>query len=470
VHLPRRTPIWLWLALSTPVLAGCHDDVPVEETAIPVEAGEPRVRDVEVTLRYPIEVEADETVQITPVAISGFLRKVFVDVGDKVKAGQLIAVVDCREYSAQKTQAATAIAKWDAQVDESRTRLERLVAMGEGKHVAPAEVDRARAEARIAEAELADARAKLSEASQRQGYCSLTSPFPGYVSERLLDPGAMVTPGGTPVVNIVKTRDVTVVASVVEHDAPKVKPGTEVDVVLHAFPETSFRAEVARVGRSLDPKTRTLRVEMNVPNRTEDLLPGMTGRAAIVVGKREDALLVPVTAVLKLEEAAFLYVIHEDEAGRARTHRVEVEVGEDYGDWLEITDGIAADDRVVVVGRELVDEGTWVEVVEAVNRPRASPAPERATPEPRQPEIEADTDDGTAEKEDHPHPVVDVRSESGDEQPADDAEADEEKKEAAERPRRRKGKRSRDRATPTPADDAKADDEQDKGPPDTTPP
>src|SRR5690606_40194630 len=101
-------------------------------------------------------------------SVSGFLTSVLVDVGDKVRAGQVIAMVDCREYAAQRTQAETAISRWQAQEEETRAQLGRLLAMDQNKLVAPAELDRARAAHRVSEAQLADARAKLSEATQRQ--------------------------------------------------------------------------------------------------------------------------------------------------------------------------------------------------------------------------------------------------------------------------------------------------------------
>lgn len=328
-----------------------------------VESAPPLVQDVEVELHYPVELQADEAVSITPVAISGFLRRVLVDVGDKVKAGQLIALVDCREYSAKRTQAETMIAKRKAQVDESRSQLKRLEKMGEGL-VAPAEIDKAEADARVAEAELADARAKLSEAGQRQGYCSLTAPFSGFVTDRFLDPGAMVSPGGEPVVKIVKSRDVRVVAAIIEEDAPKVKRDATAEIVLHAFPDNPFHVKVERIGRALDPATRTLRVEMSIPKSTEVMLPGMTGRASIVIDTNERSMLVPFTAVLKLEETAYVYVVREDEQGTPRARRVEVELGVDLGDWVEVTKGIVPTDNVVYTGRELVDDGTEVTISE----------------------------------------------------------------------------------------------------------
>ncbi|MCR9160124.1 MAG: efflux RND transporter periplasmic adaptor subunit [bacterium] len=349
--------------LAAVVLTGCTEESAPVARQIVVESAPPLVQDVEVKLDYPVELQADEAVSITPVAISGFLRRVLVDVGDKVKAGQLIALVDCREYSAKRTQAETMIAKRKAQVDESRSQLERLEKMGEGL-VAPAEIDRAEADARVAEAELADARAKLSEAGQRQGYCSMTAPFSGFVTDRFLDPGAMVSPGGQPVVKIVKSRDVRVVASIIEEDAPKVGRDAVAEVVLHAFPDSPFPATVARVGRALDPATRTLRIEMSIPKSTEVMLPGMTGRASIVIDTNEDSMLVPFTSVLKLEETAYVYVVAEDEQGVPRAKRVEVELGVDLGDWVEVTSGISPTDNVIYTGRELVDDGTEVKISE----------------------------------------------------------------------------------------------------------
>lgn len=358
-----RKTLFSWLLLPAPLLVAataCEDDAPVAETPVVVQAAAPTVRDVDVTLTYPFEIEADRSVSITPVGIHGFLTKVPVDVGDQVEAGQLIALIDCREYTAQRTQAETAIEKREARAVESRSQLDRLTRMGD-RLVSPVEIERAQAEARIAEAELADARAKLSEAQQRKGYCSLRAPFDGFVSERFLDPGAMVSPGGLPVVNLVKTREVRGVASVMESDAPKVLRGASVDVTLNAFPETTFQAKVARFGRTLDPKTRTMRVEMDLPNAQEVLLPGMTGTADIVIGVQAKAKLVPITALLQLEDVVYAYVV-DDGDGRPRARRVEVELGVDLGDWIEIREGVEADDQVIVVGRELVDDGTLVEV------------------------------------------------------------------------------------------------------------
>lgn len=336
-----------------------------------VEAAPPVVEDVEVTLRYPIELAPSAKVNVAAVAISGLLIKVLVDAGDRVRAGQLIAEVDCREYAAQRGQTLSTIERWKAQVGQASAQLKRLQAMDDKKLLAASDLDQARLARDVASAQLADAEAKLSETNQRLGYCKLKAPFDGWVAERFLDPGEMVRPGGKPVLSIVQTKNVRVVVPLLEQDIPKVKLGAEVQVSLRAFAEP-VRGKVARIGRTLDLATRTLPVEVDLHNADESLLPGMTGRAAIVTERRAKSLLVPVTAALILQEGAYVFVV---DAGRAR--RKKVRLGVDLGDWLEILAGITAQDKVIVTGRELVADGTAVEVAEVRERGRvpAQPAP-----------------------------------------------------------------------------------------------
>lgn len=348
-----------------------------------MQGGPPTIRDVDVTLRYPVELVAAEQVSVAPVSVSGFLSKIFVDVGDKVEAGQIIATLDCREYTAQGTQVAKTISQRQAQVEETKSLLDRMLLMERDNLIAPAEVDRARAAYRVAEAQLAEARARHSEVSQRQGYCSLKAPFDGYVSARFLDPGAMVGPGEKPVVSLVRTNDVTVLASLIEKDAVKVVKDMRVNIVLHALPERPLEGRIARIGRAIEPISRTLPIEIDIPNAGDLLLPGMTGRVEIVIDTHRDAILLPITALLHLERASYAFITEPDEEGVLRARRVEVKLGEDLGDWIEIVEGIAATDQVVLFGRELVTDGKRVELRAPTTLPElprrlAEPKPGRA--------------------------------------------------------------------------------------------
>jgi membrane fusion protein (multidrug efflux system) len=325
-----------------------------------VEVAAPRPQDVEVTLRYPVELTAAAKVAVAPVSVSGFLTRVLVDVGDRVRAGQLVAEIDCREYSAQRSQIEHSIERSKAQLAAAEVTLGRLKGLDDKKLLAAADLDQARLQRDVLQAQLADADARLREATQRLGYCKFKAPFDGWVSERLLDPGEMVRPGGRPVVALVQTRSVRVLIPLLEDDVRKLRPDAEVEVTLQGLPDEPIRGRVSRIGRTLDPATRTQAIEVDVPNLAGALLPGMTGRASIIIERRKGALLLPVTAVLILEEGAYVFVARD---GHAR--RVRVELGVDLGDWLEVRTGIAPTDAVIVTGRELVSDGTPIEAAKS---------------------------------------------------------------------------------------------------------
>ena len=358
------------------VLAACgRDSKEPTRTSGPVlvEAAPPRAQDVEVTLRYPIELNAAAKVAVGPVAVSGFLTKVLVDVGDHVRAGQLLAEIDCREYAAQRSQIEHSIERSKAQLSAAVVTLGRLKGLDDKKLLAASEIDQARLQRDVLQAQLADTDARLREATQRLGYCKLRAPFDGWVSERTLDPGEMVRPGGRPVVSLVQTQSVRVLIPLLEDDVRKVRPDAQVEISLHALSERPLRGTVSRIGRTLDPVSRTQSIEVDVANLDGSLLPGMTGRASIVIERRKNALLLPVTAVLILEEGAYVFVVRD---GHAR--RIPVELGVDLGDWLEARSGLKPDDQVIVTGRELVAEGSAVKTsVPRERGPLPANAPQR---------------------------------------------------------------------------------------------
>lgn len=408
--------ISIFALASSLVFSACADE-PVQESIARVQGGPPTIRDVDVTLRYAVELVAAEQVSVAPVAVSGFLTNVFVDVGDKVEAGQVLATLDCREYAAQGAQVAKTISQRQAQVEETKSLLDRMLLMEKDNLIAPAEVDRARAAYRVAEAQLAEARARLSEVSQRQGYCSLKAPFDGYVAARYLDPGAMVGPGEKPVISLVRTNDVTVLASLIEKDAVKVVKDMPVSIMLHAFPERRFAGTIARIGRAIERISRTLPIEIDIPNASDLFLPGMTGRVEIAIETHKDAVLLPITALLHLERASYAFIAEPDEEGKLRARRVEVKLGEDLGDWIEIVEGVSATDQVVLIGRELVSEGKRVELAPPTTLPELPQKLEAIDPSAPQTDEEAAAD---AEATGQP-PAQEVSNELS----AEDAAADE---------------------------------------------
>jgi membrane fusion protein (multidrug efflux system)/multidrug efflux system membrane fusion protein len=176
------------------------------------------------------------------------------------------------------------------------------------------------------------------------------------IVQRKLDPGALVGPATGPILTVARTDVMRVFVGVNERDAVDVALGQQVQVTVDALPEKNFSGPVIRFAPAFDPMTRTLDVEVDLPNPTGFLRPGMFGRAAIRVGLHKDAVVLPVSAVQVNENAAFVFVVG---AGN-KVQRRKVELGVDGGDWLEIVKGLKPGDRVVTVGIDGLSDGALV--------------------------------------------------------------------------------------------------------------
>src|SRR5262249_43469999 len=181
------------------------------------------------------------------------------------------------------------------------------------------------------------------------GEMRITSPLDGVVSQRRLDPGALVGPTSSSgaILTVDEIDVLRLFVSANEADVQRLKLGQTAHVDLDAMPGRRFDGRVVRLAPSLDPATRTLDAEVQLPNRDGVLRAGMYGRAAIVTGIHPGALTVPVGAVQISNNRSFVYVLRGD-----RVQRREVQLGVDGEDWLEIRSGLQADDEAVSAGLE----------------------------------------------------------------------------------------------------------------------
>jgi membrane fusion protein (multidrug efflux system) len=194
----------------------------------------------------------------------------------------------------------------------------------------------------------------------------ITAPFSGYVSQRPLEVGAAVSSQAAATSNasvaILTLQDidpVRVQIEVPERDAPRVKVGNAVRLVTDAYPDRRFTGAVVRVVHALDPRTRTMGVEVDIENRDHQLKPGMYARVELVLEVRAGALLLPLEALLGGARPAVLVV----RDGKVTT--VPVELGAPDGPHIQIAKGLGPDDQVLVQGKDLVREGQTVKAVPA---------------------------------------------------------------------------------------------------------
>ncbi len=355
--------------------------------------------------------------------VSGYIRRIHVDRGDFVREGQLLVEIDDQELQAQVEQARATLLSGRAGLGMARTQLdgnkanlenqranlararaladndsrqaERMKKLFEGGLVSATDWDNARTAAessraslQAAEAQLLVARSQiatsesqvhLSEAQVETQQASLRlaetnlantrllAPFSGYVAQRNLDPGAAVSAQSagtsTTSLGILLIQDVSSVKvqiEVPERHVARVAVGTPVRITVDPYKSETFSGVVARVVHNLDPRTRTMGVEVDIPNRDGRLKPGMFARVDLVLETRKSALMIPVEG-LRLGEAKPTVMVVR--SGVAET--VPVEPGIADGGRLEIVNGLTEQDEVIVQGKDLVKPGQRVRAVPA---------------------------------------------------------------------------------------------------------
>jgi RND family efflux transporter MFP subunit len=309
----------------------------------------------------------------------GYLDAVLVDRGDKVKRGQVIALIRPSDLPDQLVASKGVVAQMEASLNLARTNHDRISHLAPTGVVSQQELQQAEASLATATAAEAAAKAQLSALAVRLGEMRIESPLDGYVVQRKLDPGALVGPlGSGAIVTVVRTDVLRVFITVNERDSANVAVGKEASVVLDALPGRVFHGSVVRLAPFFDPTTRTLDAEVQLANTDGALRPGMYGRGSITLERHTGATVLPATAMQISDNQRYVFVLDGN-----RVRRKTVETGYDAGEWLEVKSGVHAGEQVVIAGADGLSEGSIVRVASqtpnvagtANNTPSASPSP-----------------------------------------------------------------------------------------------
>jgi len=224
----------------------------------------------------------------------------------------------------------------------------------------------------------------LAQAETNLAYSYIRAPFSGYIAERNLDLGAYVTGAATSTSTtsrgILSLHDIDVVRTlieVVEKDVPLIKLGQKAEVRAEAYPDRAFEGTVTRVVQALNRATRTMTVELDLPNKDHLLKGGMFARVERLVGIHANALQIPIDAVSRLEDAQYVYIVRDGKA-----ERVSVDIGVRDENRVEITKGLLGDEQVIVSGKDLVQSGTPVQAQSLQPAPEDPVKFEQAAPAP----------------------------------------------------------------------------------------
>lgn len=363
----------LLLALIAVVLAGRRGGTARAAAVRPppaVTVAAVQTRDVPVEIRAPIDLRPIAQADVGSKTL-GYLDAVLVDRGDRVKKGQLLAVVRPSDLPDQLAAARGALAQAAAAATLARANRERAERLAPGGVVSQAELQQDQTAVATSDAALAAAQANVAVLATRLGELRIESPLDGFVSDRKLDPGALVGPasGTGPVLTVQRLDVLRVFVPVNERDVGRLRVGQEAHLELDALPGKRLAGKVVRISPSFDPIARTLDAEVQVPNSDGVLRPGMYGRAAIVTDVHAGAVVVPATAVQITNDHDYVFVLKGQKVAR-----VEIQPGVDGGDWLEAAGGLARGDEIVTAGMDVLSDGSTVRPLRGVDFVTGKPA------------------------------------------------------------------------------------------------
>jgi membrane fusion protein, multidrug efflux system len=302
-------------------------------------------------LRLPATVRGFDETDIYA-KVPGYLKDLYVDKGDRVRAGQLIARIDSPETDQQ-------VANYRANYELAKITLERDKVLLQTGVIARQDYDNQNAA-------MLQAKATWEQYKMLQGYEVLRAPFDGIVTARNVDPGHLVpaatgaTSTTSAIVSIARLRPLRVFTYVPQSVTPFIKNGDQATITVNEYPGRQFKGSITRHPDALAPDSRTMLVEVDLPNEDNALYPGMYGQAQFVVSVAQGAPMVPDDALIFRDNKIYVPVVRNN-----RLHLAEVKLGYDNGVSVQVTSGINYSDVVALNVGQAAREGAPVQPVHA---------------------------------------------------------------------------------------------------------
>lgn len=296
---------------------------------------------------------------------SGYLVRWYRDIGSRVKEGELLADIDTPEVDQELNQARATRQQIVAQLELAKISADRWENLRKTDSVSAQEADQQTSGYKQAQANLVAADANVKRLEQLEGFKRVYAPFSGVLTKRNVDPGALINAGagaaGRELFDIARVDPLRVYTSVPQAYSAFIKAGESTTVTLQEFPGQRFTAKIARTAEAIDPNTRTLLTEVDVPNKDGRLLPGSFGEVHFAVGSNVNKVTVPVNAMLFRSQGAQVAVVGPDKKIQLRT----INIGRDYGTTLEILGGVSTQDQIVINPPDSLEHGQQVNIAQA---------------------------------------------------------------------------------------------------------
>ena len=322
---------------------GAKESAEEADVSVPVEVQALRRAPMVAVYSGTAPIEAHDEAEVVA-KVGGEVRQIFVEEGDNVTAGQVLARLDGDRLRLE-------LAQTDANLRKLERDYNRQLELSEKGLVAKGTAENAKFDLDALRAAHDSARLELS-------YTEIRAPIAGVISARHIKVGNTIKPND-PTFRVTNLDPLVAYVHVPEKEFRKLAAGQTVDLVVDALGGQHFDARISRISPTVDPQTGTFRAEVEVPDASRRLKPGMFARINIVYERRDDALQIPRTAIIDADGEQTVFIVAD---GKAEQRRIET--GLANSGWIEVVKGLNGDERVVVIGQAGLKGGTAVKVVD----------------------------------------------------------------------------------------------------------
>lgn len=296
---------------------------------------------------------------------NGYLLRWYKDIGSKVEKGEQLAAIDTPEVDQELSQARATREQVKSALGLAKISADRWANLRKTDSVSQQEADQEASGYEQAKANLAAADANVHRLEQMESFKNVYAPFSGVLTRRTVDPGALINSGaqaaGRELFDIARVDPLRVYVSVPQAYAPMIKVGMKATVTLQEFPGQKFLGAVVRTADAIDPATRTLNTEVDVPNKDGKLLPGSFGQVHFATGTSVQRITIPVNAMLFRAEGPQVAIVDKN----SKVHLHPITIGRDFGATLEILGGVDESDQIIINPSDSLEEGQPVHLGKA---------------------------------------------------------------------------------------------------------
>jgi RND family efflux transporter MFP subunit len=294
---------------------------------------------------------------------NGYLKRWYKDIGSHVEKGEILAEIDTPEVDQQLAQARAELVTTQANLNLSKLTATRYQDLIKTDSVSRQDLDNANGDYAARQAMVQSADANVKRLEEMESFKRVYAPFKGIITQRSVDPGTLINAGNggsasREMFNLAQLDPIRAFVAVPQSYSPSIHVGMKACLSLTELTDRSFCGQVGRTANSIDPNTRTLLTEVDVPNPSGTLLPGAYAEVHFDVKVTGQRLSLPINAILFRPDGTMAAIVGSDN----RINLKKITIGRDFGNALEVLQGIDATDRIVINPPDALEQGEQVNI------------------------------------------------------------------------------------------------------------